>query len=126
MMCTPGMSCQYQKTCRYHESTRVGEMHLLLELEGLVHLAGEPVDKEAAFAVSPSLARLGLESGIHCVLEQLDGDLQRHELSLVDVRSDEVAELRVWAALLSAQEVASGEVGKVILLNKKAALCSFS
>ena len=100
-------------------------VHLLLELKGLTYLTGA-VDEEAAFAISPSLARLGLENGIHRVLENLHGDLQRYEPSLADVCSDNVTKLRAWAVLLSAQEVASGEAGEVILLDEKAALCYFS
>jgi hypothetical protein len=101
------------------------ETHVLFEFKGLVHLAWESIDEEATFTVFPALAGLGHEGGIHRVLEQLDGDLHRHNLSLTDVLSDKVAKLRVRSVLLSTQEVASGEVREVVLLYKKAALCSF-
>ena len=107
-------------------STRVSETHVLLELERLIHRTGEPIDEEPTFTVSPAPAGLRLENGIHRVLEQLDGNLQWHELSLLDVRSDKVAELRIWVVLFGAQEIASGETRKVVLLDKKAALCLFS
>lgn len=103
----------------------VCETYVLLELEGLVHFTGESVDEEATSAVSPSFARLGTENGIHRILEQLNGDLHRHDLSLTDVPSNKVAKLRVWAVLFGAQEVSSGEMRKVVLLDKEAALCSF-
>ena len=67
-----------------------------------------------------------MERGAHRVLEELDGDLHRHDLTLADVGPDEVAVLRVWAVLLGAEEVARGEVGEVIFLDEEGALRSFS
>ena len=127
MTCTPEISRHgISKPGCISASTRVSETHIFLELERLIHLTGEPLDEEATFTVSSALAGLELENGIHRVLEQLDGDLQWHELSLLDVRSDKVAELRIWVDLFGAQEIASGEVRKVALLDEKAALCPFS
>ena len=78
--------------------------YILLKLECLVHLAREPVDKESAFAVLPARARarLGLERGMHRVLDELDGHLHGHDLALADVRPDEVAVLRARPVLLGA------------------------
>ena len=80
------------------------DTHPLFKLDCLVHLAWEPVDEEATFAVFPALAAgLGHENGIHRVLDQLGDDLHRHDLSLTYMRSNKVAERSVWAVLLSAQ-----------------------
>ena len=62
--------------------------HILLKLECLVHLAREPVDEEATFAVVPARARLGLERGMHRVLEELDGHLHRYDIALTNALPD--------------------------------------
>src|SRR6266699_3426677 len=100
--------------------------HILLKLECLVHLAREPVDEEATFTVLPARARLGLERGMHRVLEELDGHLHRYDIALADARSDKVTVLRVWAVLLGAQEITRGEVGEVEFLHKDATLCALT
>ena len=104
----------------------IGQTHVLLELKGLIHLAGKSIYEKAALSVSPTVAILGLENGMHRVLEKLDSDLHWYDLSLTDVGPDEVAELRVRAVLLCAQEIASRKVRKVVLRDKEAALCSLS
>ena len=84
-----------------------GWTHVLVELEGLVHLPGEAVDEEAAAAVLPAVrAALAVDGLLHGVLEQLDGDLHRHDRPVLDAVLDELAELGALAVLLSAQEVA--------------------
>ena len=83
------------------------ETDILVELEGLVHLAREAVNEEAALAVLPAVAVALLgESGAHGVLEQLDRHLHWHDLALADIRADHLTVCRARAVLLGAQEVA--------------------
>jgi len=87
----------------------------VVELDGLVHLAREAVDEEAACgdaldarrgAGLLGLAGLGAHGGAHGVLEELDRDLHGDDLALGDVLLDHGAELRAGASLLGAEEVA--------------------
>lgn len=81
--------------------------YVLVELEGLVHLAGEAVDEEAALAVLPAVAVAFLcESCAHGVLEELDGDLHGHDLALADVLANHLAILGAFAVLLRTEKVA--------------------
>lgn len=82
-------------------------MYVFVELESLVHLAREPIDEETPPAVLPAFAIVWLgELAAHSVLEELDGDLHRHDLALADVFTDEVTELGAFAILLGTKEVA--------------------
>ena len=89
------------------ETERKGT-HVLVELEGLIHLAREAVDEETALAVLPAVAVALLgESSAHGVLEQLDGDLHGHDLTLADVLADHLAILGPFPVLLRAEQVSS-------------------
>ena len=80
--------------------------HVLVELEGLVHLAREAIDQESAAAVLPRGTGATRECVAHGVLEELDGDLHRDDRPVLDAVLDELAELGALAVLLRAQEVA--------------------
>lgn len=87
----------------------------LLELDSLVHLPGETIDKELAVAVL-------LNGGLHGVLQQLDGDLHRHDLAVLDVALDHLAELAARTLLLLAQKVAGRQVLETVVAHKVGAL----
>lgn len=99
------------------EENHLGGADSLLELDGLVHLAGEAVDEEAALGGARLLERLG-----HGVLEQLDRHLHGYNEAVLDVVLDELAELRAGALLLGAQKVTGGKVDETVLLNQLRAL----
>ncbi len=80
--------------------------YVLVELEGLVHLAREAVNEEATLAVLPALAVALLgESGAHGVLKELDGDFHGDDLALADVLADHLAILGAFAVLLCTEKV---------------------
>lgn len=82
--------------------------YVLIKLDCLVHLAGEPIDEEATLAVLPTLALVLLcESSTHGILEELDGDLHRNDLALTNVLADHLTVLGAFAVLLRAKEVTS-------------------
>ena len=89
---------------RSNPKTQPGRLatHILLKLECLVHLAREPVDEEAAFAVLPAQARFRPERGMYRVLKELDGYLHRYDVALADTLPDKVTVFRVWAVLFGA------------------------
>ena len=87
----------------------------LLELDGLVHLPGEAVDEELAVAVL-------LDGGLHGVLQQLDGDLLGHDLSLLDVCLDHLTELAACTLLLFAQKITGRQVLEAVVADKVGAL----
>src|SRR6266702_4059726 len=106
MTCTPEISRHHQKTCG-----REG---------GVRRTSSSNLRAWSILRGNPSMRKRPLPS------PHPSPDLDARTASLADVRPDKVAELRVWAVLLSAQEVASGEVREVVLLDQKAALRSFS
>lgn len=83
----------------------------------LVHLAREAINEELALLAAVLLHGLG-----HGVLEQLDGDLHGDDKTVLDVVADQVAELGAGAVLLGAKEIAGGEVGEAVVLDKAGAL----
>lgn len=87
----------------------------LFELDRLVHLPGETVDEELAIAVL-------LDGGFHSVLQQLDGDFHGHDLALLDVGLDHLAELAAGTLLLLAQKVAGRQVLETVVADKVGAL----
>lgn len=92
----------------YKVTTMSQATHVLIKLDCLVHLAGEPIDEEATLAVLPTLALVLLcESSTHGILEELDGDLHRNDLALTNVLADHLTILGAFAVLLRAKEVTS-------------------
>ena len=78
------------------------ETHALVKLDGLVHLPREPINQERL-----DVALLALGDDVeHGVLEQLERDLHRDNLALLDVVLDQRAVLALWPLLLRAEEVA--------------------
>lgn len=66
----------------------------LLELHGLVHLAGETIDQETLLA-----------RGEHGVLEEGNGDLHGDDSTLADIGLDQLAILRARTLLLLAKKI---------------------
>jgi hypothetical protein len=103
------------------EEDELGGTDGLLELVGLIKLAGEAVNEEAA------LVRAALLEGLsHGVLEELDGDLHGDDETVLDVVTDQIAELRAGALLLGAQQVTSGQVHEAVLGDEVGALGSLA
>lgn len=80
--------------------------YVFVEFQRLVHLAGESVNQETALVVLPTFAFVfRLEHGAHGVLEQLDGNLHRHDLAFANVRADHISKLGAFAVLLCSQQI---------------------
>lgn len=80
----------------------------LFELEKLVELTWEAINKETTIAVSPALicrVLMLLESLLDGVAKQTDGHFHRHNLAILDVLGNHCAELGARASLLSAEEI---------------------
>ncbi len=99
------------------EEDELGGADRVLELVGLVELAREAVDEEAALP-----GALFRERVRHGVLEQLDRHLHGHNQAVFDVVADKVAKLRAGTVLLGAEEVAGGEMREAVLLDELGAL----
>lgn len=87
----------------------------LFELNGLVHFAGEAVDKELVDAFV-------LDGCLHGVLEQLDGDLHGDNLAVADVLLDQVAKVGSLTVLLFTQQITGREVLELVVADNVAAL----
>ena len=81
--------------------------HVLVELESLVHLPGETVNEETTLSASPTFAGSSLlDGGLHRIFQELDGDLHRYDLTILDVLFDHGTILRPLTVLFSAEKVA--------------------
>lgn len=65
----------------------------------LIHLAGKSVNEEASFAVRPVDAGSLLDLRRHGNLEEFDGDLHRHNCTLLDVCPNQNTILRPFSVL---------------------------
>jgi len=80
--------------------------YILVELEGLVHLTGETINEKTALSVSPAITRSTLlEGGFHCILQELDGDLHRYDLTILDILFDHSTILRSFTVLFGAEKI---------------------
>jgi len=80
--------------------------HILIELESLIHFPGETVNEETTLSVSPTFPGSAFREGsLHRILQKLDGDLHRHDLTIFDVLFDHSTVLGPFTVLLGAEEV---------------------
>ena len=80
--------------------------HILIELEGLVHLPRETVNEETTLSVGPTFIRSTfLKGSLHRILQEFDGDLHRHDLTILDILFDHSTILGPFTVLLGAEEV---------------------
>ena len=99
------------------EENELGGADSLLELDSLVHLARETIDKEASL-----LRTCLLENSGHGVLEESNSHLHGNDEAVADVVLDKVAVLRTGSLLFSAQQVTSRKVGEAVLRDELGAL----
>lgn len=81
--------------------------YILIEFESLVHLTGEAINKETTLSVGPTIARstLLLEGSSYCILQELDGDLHRYDLTILDILFDHGTILGSFTVLFGAEKV---------------------
>jgi hypothetical protein len=84
--------------------------HIIVEFERLIHFPWEPVNQEPSFTVRPGvsivgLARFLLESGLHRVLKQFDGNFHGDDFAFLDAGLNHVLELRALTMLFGAKEI---------------------
>jgi len=73
-----------------------------------------------------SVVLSALHAGLHCVLQQLNGNLHGHNSAFLDVRLDHLAELAALAVLLFAQQIASREMLEAIVTDELRTLRTLS
>lgn len=100
------------------EQRELGRHDGVLERQGLVHLAGEPVDQKVVDALVDVL--------LHGVPQQGHRDLLGHDLARFDVVGDQLAVGRALALLLGPQQVSGTKVHKVVVPDDVCALRALS
>jgi len=73
--------------------------YCFVKFHRLIHLAGKTVNEEAPSAISPVGTGSLLDLRRHGDLEEFDGDLHRHNVTLSDVCSNQIAILRPFSVL---------------------------
>lgn len=91
----------------------------LLELNSLVHLAGEAINQELVVVIV-------LDGGLHGILEQLDGNLHGDNLAVTNVFLDQVTEITALAVLLFAQQITSGKMLELVVADDVGALSALA
>ena len=85
--------------------------YLLIEHSSLIHLPRETVNQETATSFSPTFTITSFaKSLLHCILQQLDCNLHRHNLALFDISTDHVAVGGTGTILFCTEKVASCRV----------------
>ena len=85
-----------------------GRTYILIKLESLVHLTREPVYEETTLFIGPTFARSTLlEGSFHRILQELDGDLHRDDLTILDILSDHSTILGPFPVLFGAEKITS-------------------
>jgi len=103
------------------EEDELGGADSLLELDSLIHLTRESVDKEASL-----LRTCLLEDSGHGVLEESNSHLHGDDEAVADVVLDEIPVLRTGSLLFGAQQVTSRKVGEAVLRDELGALGSLT
>ena len=81
--------------------------HLLIEPDGLIHLARKTIDQESTAAIFPSItSRSFFQNSLHRILKQLHCDLHRNDCAFTNVCPNKITILRTFPVLFSTKEIA--------------------